>query len=135
MEPSFLQTLRMILTWVGILLVISSMAWFLLPAYQSFIGGFMLGTTFSMLSGVILAMKTVHASEYAIGKRKKVRSTGMLQRFLLAILAIYIGIKFPAYFQPAGIILGLTAVTLISFLYAVWRYFKEDNTTVERGEN
>jgi ATP synthase protein I len=126
---------RVTMIWTGILIVSSVIAWYLYPTYQPFIAGLMVGMVASLINGLILAHKMVQAGEYAMGLRKRVLGTGMLQRFLMAIFAIYIGIKFPVYFHYTGIIIGLMVVTILSLLYALWQFLKEDKSTMERGEN
>lgn len=132
---AFLPLVRATMIWTGILIVASALAWYVYPAYQPFTAGLILGMAASLINGLILAQKTAQASEYAMGLRKRVLGTGMLQRFLIAIFAIYVGIKFPVTFHYTGIIIGLMVVTILSLLYGYVHYLKEDKSTVERGEN
>ncbi|MEB3102522.1 ATP synthase subunit I [Ferviditalea candida] len=115
-------------------LLIACMIWFLFPAYRPFAGGYILGAVFSVLNGLILAVKTVHTGEYALKQRSRRPGTGLLQRFLLAGFAGFTAFKYPAFFHPAGVILGLSSLTVLSLLLAFIYYLKKDRTTAERGE-
>lgn len=117
-----------------LVLLIACVSWFLLPAYRLFAGGYILGAVFSILNGLILAVKTVHTGEFALKQRNKRPGTGLFQRFLLAGFAGFTAFKYSAFFHPLGVILGLSSVTVLSLLLALYYYFKSDRITVERGE-
>jgi ATP synthase protein I len=117
-----------------ILLFISVILWYLLPIYRPYTGGFILGTGFSMLNGVITAVKTVQISEYALGLRKKKQGTGRLQRFLLAGFAGYVAIRYPSMFHYVGVVAGLMTVTVLSLLVSLFYHLSKNKDTAERGE-
>ncbi len=123
-------------TFIGafILLLLLIIAWYFVPIYRTYIAGCVLGTAFSILNGVITAIKTVQVSEYALGQRKKRQGTGTFQRFLLAGFAGFVAVKFPTYFHYVGVIVGLTSVTALSLIFSVINYLKRDKNAAERGE-
>jgi ATP synthase protein I len=132
MQP-FYNSIRSIVIRVVLFMAAAAVLYLVLPAYRTMLAGFLLGAFVSLLNGFILATKAVHISEVALGHRKR-SGSGMLQRFLLAGLAIYVGIKFPVIFDTAGIILGLMVVTVVGYFHGVAQLFKEERSTEERGE-
>jgi ATP synthase protein I len=99
----------------------SAVVWFLFPAYRPYSAGFMLGTAASIVNGLILAVKTMKVSEFALGRLKRRQGTGTLSRFLIAGFAGFTVVKYPAIFHWAGVVVGICVVTtlslVISFLY------------------
>ncbi len=99
----------------------------LIPWYFSsgrlFWQGFMLGIAVSLLNGLILMRKTIQTGEAAV-KGGRMKGTGMLQRFVMAVFAVYVALKFPELFSLTGVIGGLTVLPLISFLVFYFYYYK-----------
>jgi ATP synthase protein I len=115
----FTRYIRLTFFFSLLLLMISSLGWFLFPQFQPYLAGYILGLIVSIINGLITANKTVKVGDFAIGKIKKMQGTGTLQRFLLAGFAGYTAMKYPALFHWSGLLIGIVTVTLLSLCIAL----------------
>ena len=131
----FARIVRLTFVSALVLLVMDGLAWAVFPGYRIYLAGYGFGLIFSILNGIILAVKTIQIKEFSLKQdgRKRSPGTGQLQRFLLAGFAGFVAIKYPSYFHLLSVIMGLTTVTAISLLISVFYYGTKNSTTTERG--
>jgi ATP synthase protein I len=115
----FTRYIRLTFFFSLLLLMISSLCWFLFPPFQPYLAGYILGLIVSIINGLITANKTVKVGDYATGKIKKMQGMGTLQRFLLAGFAGYTAMKYPALFHWSGLLIGIITVTILSLCIAL----------------
>jgi hypothetical protein len=118
----FSQYIRFTFAGATFLLAGAAVAWALFPPYRVYLSGFVVGLFVSMLNGLITVQKTVKTTDYALGRTARPKGTGQLQRFLLAGFAGYTAFKYPAFFHWAGVLVGLTTVTILSLAIALTHY-------------
>jgi ATP synthase protein I len=121
----FSRYIRLTFFFSLLLLMISSMCWFLFPPFQPYLAGYILGLIVSIINGLIAANKTMKIGDYATGKIKKMQGMGTLQRFLLAGFAGYTAMKYPALFHWLGLLIGITTVTILSLCVALVLYLRK----------
>jgi ATP synthase protein I len=121
----FTRYIRLTFFFSLLLLMISSLSWFLFPPFQPYLAGYILGLIVSIINGLITVNKTVKVGDYATGKNKKMQGMGTLQRFLLAGFAGYTAMKYPALFHWIGLLIGITTVTILSLCIALVLYLRK----------
>ncbi|MBO8172014.1 MAG: ATP synthase subunit I [Bacillaceae bacterium] len=104
-----------------IVLLLAVLARFILP-YPLFWQGFMLGTSVSLINGLILMKRTWQAGE-AAESGKRARSTGMLQRFAAAAFAVLVTLEYPQYFSLGGTIAGFAVLPILSLVVFIFYYY------------
>jgi ATP synthase protein I len=115
----FTRYIRLTFFFSLLLLMVSSLCWFLFPPFQPYLAGYILGLIVSIINGLITANKTVKVGDFATGKIKKMQGMGTLQRFLLAGFAGYTAMKYPALFHWSGLLIGIVTVTILSLCIAL----------------
>jgi ATP synthase protein I len=116
---TFARYIRLTFFFSLLLLMLSSLCWFLFPQFQPYLAGYILGLIVSIINGLITANKTVKVGDFATGKIKKMQGMGTLQRFLLAGFAGYTAMRYPALFHWSGLLIGITTVTILSLCIAL----------------
>ncbi len=96
--------------------------WALLPEYKVFLQSLFTGMFASTINGAVLVSKTMTIGKAAV-EGKRPRGTGMLQRLIVAVFAVYLTVRFPDLFVLSGIIIGLFLIQLLSLLF-VYRSLK-----------
>jgi ATP synthase protein I len=129
----FPQYMRFTFAGASFLMAAAAFAWVLVPSCRVYFAGFVLGLFFSILNGLITMIKTMRTADYALGKVTRRQGTGQLQRFLLAGFAGFTAYKYPQFFHWAGVVIGLTAVTILSF-FILLGYHVLNKNAVERGD-
>lgn len=122
---AFARLTRLTFLCTLLLLMVSSLGWFVFAPYQRYFAGYSLGLLISLLNGLIVAHKTKKIGDYATGKTKKMQNMGTLQRFLLAGFAGYIAIKYPELFYWLTVLIGVTTLTVLSFGVAYVLYLRK----------
>lgn len=121
----FFRYIRITFFFALLLLMISSVCWFIYPSYQPYLAGFILGAFVSIINGLITVNKTIKIGEFAFGKIRKMQGMGTLQRFLLAGFAGYTAMKYPAIFHWAGLLIGISTLTILSLWIALVFYLRK----------
>lgn len=99
--------------------------WLLTP-YKAFIAGIILGLLVSLYNVLYLARRVRLAGESTIAAgTKKVQGTGMINRFLMAALAVIVGVKYPQVIDVRTIPLGLPICYILIVLLEFWQVKRE----------
>ena len=117
----FNLSIRTIARYIFILFSLGVILWLFMPQ-RVFFQGLLLGMLVSMINGFILYVKTVQASEVALNPGRRMRSMGMLPRFLLAGFAVYVSFRMPHLFSFYGVVAGLPVVPVITLLSTIYHH-------------
>jgi len=120
---TFTTAMRLTFRYMFICMSIAAILWAVLPEHRLFLQSLLLGMIGSLLNGTILLSKTLRVGQMAINPAVRLRGTGMLQRMLVAMIAVFCTIRFPHLFALPGVLIGLFLFQAISFLF-VYRSFK-----------
>ncbi|MGA8944078.1 MAG: ATP synthase subunit I [Thermoactinomyces sp.] len=113
-----MDSFKIIQQWVvcftaGILTLLLAI-WFITP-YQRIIAGIFLGICVSLYNVLYLAKKMRSIDENAFSKSSgKYRGTGQIHRYLMVALAIFLAVKFPAWFEATAVVAGLPFCNILS---------------------
>lgn len=114
--------------------------WFIVP-YQGIVAGIFLGICVSLYNVLYLAKKVRLIEENAISKKfAKHQGNGQIHRYLMVALAIFLAVKFPAWFNAIAVAAGLPFCNILSvcFGFVVVRRslsWKERGDSTENGKN
>ncbi|MFA8438351.1 ATP synthase subunit I [Pueribacillus sp. YX66] len=108
---------RRYLSYAAYLLAFFVLGWGF-TSYQDVFLGLILGTIISFINILFLSYRVKKASDAAVEGRK-VRSVGMMQRFALAGLAVFIVFQFPDVFHLFSMIIGLMTGYIIIFIDSI----------------
>ncbi|MBO8165550.1 MAG: ATP synthase subunit I [Brevibacillus sp.] len=119
----FTSQMRMIFSFAFFALAVVAVLWGVLPDFRVFLQSLFLGMITSTINGAVLFAKTWRVGLAASNPAMRPRGTGMLQRFLLASLAIYWAISLPQHFVLSGVLAGLFLIQLLSIIAFLIRSF------------
>ncbi|AMA71635.1 MULTISPECIES: ATP synthase subunit I [Aneurinibacillus] len=120
MEP-FTSSIKTMARYIFLLFTGVVLLWLFMPQ-RVFFQGLILGMLVSMANGFILFVKTLQAGDVALHPGRRMRSVGMLPRFLLAGFAVYVSFRMPHIFSFYGVIVGLMTVPVVTLLFAIYQY-------------
>lgn len=107
------RSIRRYLSYAAYVLAVLVIGWGFTPYPRIFLS-LILGTIIGFLNIILLYFRVEKAGR-AVAAGKKVRSLGMLTRFALAGLAVFIVITFPEIFHMVSMIFGLMIPYVIIF--------------------
>ncbi|WP_168121400.1 ATP synthase subunit I [Paenibacillus sp. HB172176] len=111
------------------------LAWALLPAYEDWWGGLMIGCAASLINARHLAWKVTRASANAAAHGTKRVNLGYLTRACIALLAVVLATRTYTFQLPAvvtGLIIAQLATLILGFFAS--RKLAQMEITDERGE-
>ncbi|MCM3628046.1 ATP synthase subunit I [Paenibacillus glycanilyticus] len=110
--------------------------WALLPAYENWWGGLMIGGAASLINAYHLSWKVKRAGAIAVAQIKKRVNLGFFTRACVALLAVVIATK-TYTFQLSAVVAGLFVAQLATLIlgFLSRRKLMASNPTDERGEN
>ncbi len=108
---------RRYLSYAAYLLAIFVLGWGFTSHKDIFLG-LILGTIISFINILFLSYRVKKAGDAAVEGRK-VRSIGMMQRFALAGLAVFIVFQFPDVFHLLSMIIGLMIGYIVLFIDSI----------------
>lgn len=111
----FVSLMRTVFRFTLLVLVAAAILRYLLP-YPLFFQGFLLGTSISLINGLVLYRKTIRIGEAAVDPAKRPRGIGMLERMLLIGSTAYFAFRYPQYFSLIGVLTGLFVLQIIYFI-------------------
>ncbi|UFJ40169.1 ATP synthase subunit I [Brevibacillus humidisoli] len=120
---TFSTQMRLVFMYAFLSLAVVAILWAALPGSRVFLQSLFLGMIGSTINGAVLFAKTWRVGQAAVDPRIRARGTGMLQRFLIASMAIYCTIAFPQYFVLSGVLIGLFLIQLLSVVTFLIRSF------------
>lgn len=126
--PEFIEMYSRSRKWMFYLLAIYVLGWGF-TSYQTIFLGLILGTVFSMVNSWMLLNKMKKFDKsITSGKKRKHHSVGSPSRMAMAALAIVIAIKWPEYFQPAGVVVGLMTSNIVIMIDYLFHSFNVHKT-------
>lgn len=112
------NAIRRYLSYAAYILALFVLGWGFTP-YEDIFLGLILGTVISFINVLFLYYRVKRAADLAVGG-KKVRSLGLMQRFALAGLAVFIVFQFPDVFHLVSMIIGLMIGYIIIFIDSIF---------------
>lgn len=132
---TYAQLMKQNVTFPFALLIFCVFAWFLLP-YQTLWAGIILGNLIGMFNQALTAIKVKQFIDNAL-KEKRTYRLGMLTRFSMGALGVFVALQFPHIFSLPGYAIGLLLPTVSVVGGAIYTsIFSKDKETIsrERGE-
>jgi len=126
--------MRKISRTVFFFLFLGCLGWAIMPDWEPYFGGFLIGAVGSVLFTWQLAWKVIRIADLAVGGRRG-RGFGFLSRAAIALLAAVVSVRTLGY-DPAATVAGLIAapmVTLVLGLSSIRRK-RNGHPSDERGE-
>ncbi|AIG28703.1 ATP synthase subunit I [Brevibacillus sp. 7WMA2] len=113
---TFYTAVRNIIRCVLWSIALIGVLWFLLPDYRLFFQSLLLGSFASLINGLLLYLKVWKIT----GNIGKTKGIGMVQRFAVTIIAVFIALRFPELFQIMGVIIGLLVFQVFSIIFVYY---------------
>ncbi|WP_085522626.1 ATP synthase subunit I [Tuberibacillus sp. Marseille-P3662] len=127
MHNSFTVFFKKVLLSTIICMLVLVLLWSFLP-YKKVIQGLFLGISFSLINALISYIKAVQITSRAIDKGKRpTRSNGMLSRFTIVFIAVFITIQYQDSFSLLAVVIGLVFIQLLAPLMALLDSFKRQH--------
>ncbi len=113
---TFYTAVRNIIRCVLWSIALIGVLWFLLPDYRLFFQSLLLGSFASLINGLLLYLKVWKIT----GNIGKTKGIGMVQRFAVTIIAVFVALRFPELFQIIGVIIGLLVFQVFSIIFVYY---------------